>query len=107
MCGGGRPVDGVDLSCDGGRSWRAAVLGGASGRWTWRLWHADVRVPPGPCEIVVRASDSSGTCQPTRPTSVRNPRGYLNNAWHRVHVVALPQPAGSERRTGAAREPDA
>ena len=88
MGAGGRPVEGVDVSCNGGQSWRAAVLGATSGPWTWRLWHADLRLPPGPCEIVVRASDASGAGQPARPTPVGNPRGYLNNAWHRVHVVA-------------------
>jgi sulfite oxidase len=103
MGAGGWPVGGVDVSCNGGRSWRSAVLGAAPGPWAWRLWHADVRVPPGPCELVVRASDTSGARQPARPATAGNPRGYLNNAWHRIRVVALPQPAVTERREAVPR----
>jgi len=73
-----RPLDRVEVSPDGGRTWTTAILGDG-GRWTWRLWHADVDAR----EILVRAFDESSG-QPANGTW--NERGYMNNAWQRVRV---------------------
>jgi sulfite oxidase len=83
---GGRSVERVEVSCDGGRTWGPAELVGAGEPWTWRLWRADVAVPPGATEVVVRAADDSGRLQPEHVSWTANPRGYLNNAWPRLPI---------------------
>ena len=84
MGAGGQTVDAVELSSDGGRTWTRAALSPGADPWTWRLWRADVVVPPGATEIVVRARDAAGACQPEHVRRTANPRGYLYNAWPRV-----------------------
>lgn len=83
--GGGRTVGRVDVSSDGGRTWRKAELDGR-GPWSWSLWSAELSFAPGPAEIVVRAWDSAAQTQPERLETVWNLKGYMNNAWHRVAV---------------------
>jgi len=86
LTGGGRQVQRVDLSIDGGRTWREARLGETVSPWTWRLWSAEVELPAGEVELVVRAWDSAANSQPERIDQVWNFKGYMNNAWHRVKV---------------------
>jgi sulfite oxidase len=92
---GGRPIQRVEVSADGGATWTAATLDGAAEPWSWRLWHSDMRLAPGAHEIAVRARDDAGATQPNGVETAGNPRGYLNNGWHRVRVVSVPAPAGS------------
>lgn len=90
LAGGGRTVERVDLSADGGRTWTVASLGspGADrGSWTWRLWEAALDLPAGPRELICRAWDSAAHTQPEHPAQVWNFKGYVNNAWHRVRVT--------------------
>lgn len=105
--GGGRPVARVEVSADAGRTWSQARLPGRPQPWTWRLWQADLRLPPGAHQLVVRATDGSGATQPAEAATTGNPQGYLNNAWHRITVVTVPQPGpgGGERCTPAAQSP--
>ena len=84
--GGDRTVARVDVSADGGRSWRQAELLEDLGRWAWRLWRAELALPPGEHELVVRAWDSAAATQPESPAAVWNPKGYVNNAWGRITV---------------------
>ncbi|HEV7671701.1 MAG TPA: sulfite oxidase [Thermoanaerobaculia bacterium] len=84
--GGGRRIERVDLSIDGGRTWRAADLGVEEGPWSWRLFSARIALPPGEHELVVRAFDRSAQTQPRDAAEVWNFKGYANNAWHRVRV---------------------
>jgi sulfite oxidase len=88
FAGDDRRVVRVDVSTDGGRSWRQAALHDQPSPWTWRRWAAEVELPPGPGEIVARAWDSAGATQPAEPAEVWNPKGYANNAWARVRVTA-------------------
>ncbi len=82
-----RPVARVDVSADGGRTWRQATLeGGASAPWSWVFWQATLDAPPGEHMLVVRAWDAAGQTQPARGEEVWNFKGYLNTAWHRVAV---------------------
>ncbi len=81
-----RRVERVEISVDGGETWLAA---GGKEPWTWRLWRAQLEVRPGPSELVVRACDSAGGSQPEGLTAIWNPRGYMNNAWHRVTFEAI------------------
>ncbi|MCU1612749.1 MAG: Sulfite oxidase [Frankiales bacterium] len=94
---GGCPVTRVEVSADAGRTWSPATLHGWPPPWTWRLWHADLQLRPGAHELVVRATDSSGATQLVEMDPTGNPHGYLNNAWHRITVVAVPEPAAGGR----------
>ncbi len=77
------PVASVEVSGDGGATWHGARLEEAAGPWAWRRFVAEgVAAPRGPVELLARATDRLGRAQPLEP--VWNPRGYLNNAVHRV-----------------------
>lgn len=84
----GAAITGVDCSIDDGATWQPATLEAERDRWTWTRWHADVELPAGSHTLVVRAHDTSGVAQPAQTHEVWNVKGYLNNAWHRVRVVA-------------------
>ena len=91
LSGGGRTIARVELSLDGGQSWRqAAALDCADNDdvWAWKLWSAEIEVAPGPCALVVRAWDSAGQTQPATVGEVWNFKGYMNNAWFRVPFTA-------------------
>jgi sulfite oxidase len=90
MAGGGRTVERVELSADGGASWRQAELGQAE-PWAWRLWHATLELAPGPAQLAVRAWDSAANVQPEDYRTVWNCKGYMNNAWHRIDVIVEAQ----------------
>ena len=82
---GHTPVAKVELSFDGGGSWRAASLAPAPDRFAWRRFEFTLERPPrGPIEIVTRATDAAGHTQPMQSVPW-NPRGYCNNMVHRVH----------------------
>ncbi|XP_052525757.1 sulfite oxidase, mitochondrial [Tympanuchus pallidicinctus] len=89
--GGGREVVRVDVSLDGGRTWKVARLAGEKaplGRaWAWALWELTVPVAAGTeLEIVCKAVDSSYNVQPDSVAPIWNLRGVLSTAWHRVRV---------------------
>uniref|UniRef100_A0A8D0BJM4 Sulfite oxidase, mitochondrial n=1 Tax=Salvator merianae TaxID=96440 RepID=A0A8D0BJM4_SALMN len=90
--GGGREVIRVDVSLDGGKSWKVAKLTGEEqlpGRaWAWKLWQLNTCVPAGTKElnIVCKAVDTSYSVQPDTVKPIWNILGVLNNAWHRVRV---------------------
>lgn len=86
FAGGGRTVERVDVSTDGGRTWTVASLR-ESGPWTWRLWEAALDLPAGSHELICRAWDSAAHTQPEHSAQVWNFKGYVNNAWHRVRVT--------------------
>ncbi|XP_054663087.1 sulfite oxidase, mitochondrial [Grus americana] len=90
--GGGREVVRVDVSLDGGRTWRVARLAGersVPGRaWAWALWELQAPVAAGAeLEIVCKAVDGSYNVQPDTVAPIWNLRGVLSNAWHRVRVT--------------------
>ena len=83
----GRAVARVDLSADGGRTWRQAELErDGDAPWSWVFWRAALDLPAGEHELAVRAWDSAGQTQPDRPDDLWNFKGYLSAAWHRVRV---------------------
>jgi DMSO/TMAO reductase YedYZ molybdopterin-dependent catalytic subunit len=78
------PVARVDISIDGGVSWKPADLKPAPGRFAWRRFDVTLDHPPrGAIEIVARATDAQGRSQ-SMECVAWNPRGYLNNMVHRV-----------------------
>lgn len=84
--GGGRGIARVDVSADNGASWAQAELCGRPERWAWRLWRAQIDLPPGRHTLVARAWDTAANTQPEAQQQLWNFKGYMNNAWHRVPV---------------------
>ncbi len=79
----------VDVSADGGRTWKQAELEhDADAPWSWTFWHATMDLSKGEHELAVRAWDAAGQTQPALPDDTWNFKGYLSAAWHRVHVSA-------------------
>jgi sulfite oxidase len=89
FAGGDRYVARVDLSIDGGASWREAELLDDLGRWAWRHWQITVDLAPGEHELIVRAWDSSAATQPDDEAGLWNPKGYVNNARPHMRVRAV------------------
>ncbi len=86
---GGAEVTRVECSTDGGASWQRASLATQRARWSWCLWEITVELAPGTHTLLVRAEDATGVSQPSDVRDAWNVKGYLNNAWHRLEVVAL------------------
>jgi DMSO/TMAO reductase YedYZ molybdopterin-dependent catalytic subunit len=81
---GHTPVKAVEVSFDGGASWRNADLGTLPDTFAWRRFTATLdNLPAGDIEIVARATDTQGLAQPLQ-SALWNPRGYCNNMAHRV-----------------------
>jgi len=79
----------VALSADFGTSWKTARLGAAENRFGWQRFEQTVTLPgPGYYEIWARATDEAGATQPMLVPGW-NPKGYLNNAAHRIAVEVL------------------
>jgi hypothetical protein len=78
----------LDISIDFGQSWQRARLSKPVNRLAWQHFDADVRFPqPGYYEVWARATDEKGMSQPMVLPGW-NPKGYLNNACHRIAVYA-------------------
>ena len=77
------PVARVDISTDGGKNWRPANLQRAPDRFAWRRFELALEALPGRLDIVARATDAKGNQQPL-DSAPWNPRGYCNNAVHRI-----------------------
>ncbi|MFD5464102.1 sulfite oxidase [Kitasatospora sp. NPDC127059] len=85
---GTAPVRLVEVSTDGGRSWRAAELDEEPSTGGWTRWSATWRPDrPGRYELRARATDRRGATQPER--AAFNREGYLFGA-----VVAHPVTVG-------------
>lgn len=86
---GALKVKDVFTSIDFGSTWQKASLEEAPNKFAWQRWNQDeIRFPKkGYYEIWVRAVDENGTSQPMILPGW-NPKGYLNNACHRIAVQA-------------------
>lgn len=80
----------VHTSIDFGSTWQKAKLEKAPNRFAWQQWSQEgIRFPKkGYYEVWVRATDEEGTRQPMILPGW-NPKGYLNNACHRIGVQAV------------------
>eukprot|EP00450_Noctiluca_scintillans_P040058 CAMPEP_0194478386 /NCGR_PEP_ID=MMETSP0253-20130528/1842_1 /TAXON_ID=2966 /ORGANISM="Noctiluca scintillans" /LENGTH=386 /DNA_ID=CAMNT_0039317467 /DNA_START=10 /DNA_END=1167 /DNA_ORIENTATION=- len=89
-CGGGRPVERVEVSLDGGETWTQSTFreqrrtpAGKMFAWVW--WEQTVDFNPARhSEIVVRAWDSHINTQPENPQW--NYNGMMNNTQFRLKV---------------------
>ena len=83
---GERRVARMDASIDFGQTWSRCALDAPANRLAWQRWRGEIRFPAkGYYEIWARATDEVGRAQPMVVPSW-NPRGYLNNACHRIAV---------------------
>jgi Mo-co oxidoreductase dimerisation domain len=87
------PVSKVDISTDGGQSWKHAKLIGQQTTYGWRLWHYDWKAREGKYTIMSRATNVAGQTQPL--TEEWNPNGYLWNVAQPVTVMIGAQPTSS------------
>lgn len=77
------------VSIDFGRTWQRAELWPARNRGAWANWDFQTRFPTrGYYEIWARAVDHMGRSQPMIVPGW-NPKGYLNNACHRIAVYVV------------------
>ena len=83
---GGYGITDVLTSWDGGQSWSEAGLGADLGRYSFREWRTEPRLPAGAHELQVRAINRIGQSQPMAP--LWNPPGYMRNVVETVRVVA-------------------
>jgi DMSO/TMAO reductase YedYZ molybdopterin-dependent catalytic subunit len=60
---GDRQISRVEVSDDGGATWRPTLLKRALSPLTWRLWVSDIEPGKGRRKLIVRAIDGTGTTQ--------------------------------------------
>ncbi|OJT12411.1 Nitrate reductase [NADH] 1 [Trametes pubescens] len=89
--GGGDRIERVELSLDGGKTWRwcfrhflDAPLRHGTKYWAWLFWSCDVKLKElvNAFEIIVRAQDNKKMYQPEHITWTLT--GMMNNSWYRV-----------------------
>lgn len=84
---GESPVSAVEVSLDGGKTWRAArFFGPDMGRYAWRQFVLPVTLAAGSYDITSRAIAADGGLQPE--LRVENERAYAHNGW-RDHAVKV------------------
>ena len=85
---GDQAVKSVELSIDFGATWVRASLEDPVNPYAWQHWKAELQFPMlGYYEVWARATNDKGVAQPF--AVAWNPKGYLNNAIHRIAVRAV------------------
>ena len=83
---GGSGIKEVSISSDGGKTWSSTGLGEDLGKYSFRTWHTNVKLPAGSHDLLVRATSRSGEVQPMEQRW--NPSGYMRNVVESVRVQA-------------------
>ncbi len=79
-------VDKMEYSIDFGSTWTECMVEKPANRLAWQHFSANVDFPKaGYYEVWARATDTEGISQPMLLPGW-NPKGYLNNACHRIAV---------------------
>ena len=86
ITGEGARVERVELTVDGGKTWTTATIVERADPYAWCFWEVTVALSPGDCQLIVRAWDAAKQTQPEDVRQRWNFKGYMNNAWHRVHI---------------------
>lgn len=82
-------IQAVDYTIDFGATWQPCQLQPPKNRLAWQHWQAAINFPEkGYYEVWARATDSEGKMQPMLVPGW-NPKGYLNNACHRIAVLVV------------------
>ena len=98
------PVVGVDVSTDGGRTWRPAQLSGERSQFGWRLWSLDWKPKDEQYyTIMARARTAVGEMQPL--AQEWNPSGYQWNVVPSVGVNVSLKEASAPRAAVDERAP--
>lgn len=85
---GGSGIKSVEISDNGGRSWREATLGENLGRYSFREWTLPlIPAEPGAMELLVRATSRVGETQPREATW--NPAGYARNVVESLQLMVV------------------
>ncbi|WP_151633127.1 SorT family sulfite dehydrogenase catalytic subunit [Noviherbaspirillum aerium] len=85
--GGMHAVKSVEVSVDGGKTWKQARLVGPDlGRYAWRQFVLPAKLEPGTYTIACVVTDVEGNRQPEG--RVENTGGYNNNSW-RDHALNI------------------
>jgi hypothetical protein len=83
---GGYGIAFVEVSHDGGTTWRRAELDRDLGRFSWRQWQYRFRPErPGTYTIMAKATNRAGATQTF--DLIFNPAGYHNNVVQRIDVI--------------------
>ena len=86
---GDRAVRDVFTSIDHGATWQRTAIEPPANRLAWQQWSTWVSPSrPGYYELWARAVDDEGVSQPV-VMPAWNPRGYLNNACHRIAIEVV------------------
>ncbi|XP_042499409.1 sulfite oxidase isoform X1 [Macadamia integrifolia] len=96
VSGGGRGIERVDVSINGGKTWVEVATYQkpdvpyvaddiSCDKWAWVFFKAEVDIPKN-AEIVAKAVDVAANVQPEDVAVIWNLRGVLNTSWHRVKV---------------------
>jgi DMSO/TMAO reductase YedYZ molybdopterin-dependent catalytic subunit len=73
----------VEVSTDGGKTWKPAGFMGDTAPLAWRGWATELEVaPPARLTLMARATDGAGETQPLAARA--NGAGYGNNSIHKV-----------------------
>jgi len=88
------PVTKVDVSTDGGQSWKSAKLLGQQTKYGWRLWQYDWKAAEGKHTLIARATNAAGKTQPL--AQEWNPSGYLWNVAQPYAVTVSAQPPAKD-----------
>ena len=76
----------VEYSIDFGKTWNPCILSPSDNKYAWQHFNAKIKFPkPGYYEVWSRATDSNNDRQPILLPGW-NPKGYLNNACHRIAI---------------------
>lgn len=79
-------VSKMEYSIDFGSTWKSCVVEKPVNRFAWQHFTASVNFPDlGYYEVWAKATDSKGVAQPMILPGW-NPKGYLNNACHRIAI---------------------
>ena len=100
------PVSIVEVSTDGGRTWRQARLGKDAARFGWRQWEYDwTPVQAAFYNVMVRAKNVAGENQPM--AQEWNPSGYGHNVVQhlRLNATATPKPPSAPAAEPAQEAP--
>jgi len=82
---GDRGISKVEVSIDGGVTWKSASIKDPLSKYTWVLWTTGF-IPssgPGNYKIVVRAADKTGRVQ---TAEIRPPFPNGNTGYHMINI---------------------
>jgi DMSO/TMAO reductase YedYZ molybdopterin-dependent catalytic subunit len=83
---GGYGIHRVEVSVDGGKTWRDAKLGEDLGKYAFRPWSYALAAKPGKNTVMVSATNAIGQTQVAR--LIFNPAGYHNNVMQSITLTA-------------------